>query len=81
MFNFLKKKEEGIKSVIKIDGMHCVSCSLSVDDALEEIKGVFSAKTSYAKGEVVVSWDPTKTNEKTMMKTIKDLGYVPSLNK
>lgn len=74
---FSKNEQKGTVSTFLIDGMHCVSCSMNVDDALEEMTGVLSAKTSYAKGEVIVSWDPALTNEKAIMKTIKDLGYIP----
>jgi len=37
------------KAKLKIIGMHCTSCAMSIDGDLEDnVKGVKSAKTSYA---------------------------------
>ena len=49
MFNLFKKAHSGQEVVLKIDGMHCTSCSLSIDGELEDLPGVISASTSYAK--------------------------------
>lgn len=75
MFEFLKKNEGGKRTVFKIDGMHCVSCSMNIDGALEDMDGVYEAKTSYAKGETVVRWNPEKVTEEKLRKTIESLGY------
>lgn len=78
MFNFLKKKEvvEGEKAVLKINGMHCVSCSMSIDGELEDLPGVTYVKTSYAKGETAVAYDPKKVELKKIVKVVEGLGYV-----
>ena len=75
MFDFLKKKPKGTVAELGIDGMHCTSCSMNVDGELENLTGVFSASTSYAKQKTVVEYDPTQTNLKAIKKVITDLGY------
>ena len=80
MFSFLKKNDTKQKNVqklsLKINGMHCVSCSLNIDGELEEMEGVLSASTSYAKSVCEVSYDPSRTSQKKMIATVQKLGYV-----
>lgn len=63
------------KIVLKITDMHCPSCSLNVDGALEETPGVISARTSYAKAESVVIYEPTKIGLSQILSVIKSQGY------
>jgi Cu+-exporting ATPase len=77
MFNFLKKKSPvaGQSITLKIDGMHCMSCSMNIDDELEDTPGVIEADTNYAKGEAKVNFDPAKTNLGQLKKAVESLGY------
>ena len=49
-----------IKKKFKITDMHCSSCVLTIDMALEDLEGVKKSQTSYAKGEVEVELDPDR---------------------
>lgn len=75
MFNLFKKKTSSSKHTFFIDGMHCVSCSLNIDGALEDIDGVATASTSYAQSKTDVSFDASKTSIPIIKKTIEALGY------
>lgn len=75
MLNFFKKKPLGQKITIKIDGMHCVSCSLNIDGELEDTAGVLEATTSYAKAQTQVEYDPHQIDEEKIKKVIQKLGY------
>lgn len=86
MFGIFKKKTLGSEVnttkdartetvKIKIDGMHCTSCSMNVDGELEDLDGVFSASTSYAKQESVVEYDPQKVSVSQLENVITELGY------
>ncbi len=75
MFNFFKKKPKGQKIKIPIEGMHCTSCALNIDDALEDIKGVFSSETSYARSEVTIEYDPKVVSETQLESVIISQGY------
>lgn len=71
---------ESMKTVtLKIDGMHCVSCSLNIDGELEDTKGVQEAYTNYAKQQTEVTFDEQKLSEKEIADIIKKLGYTASL--
>ncbi|MBP7875703.1 cation transporter [Candidatus Woesebacteria bacterium] len=70
-----KKKLEGEEIIIKIDGMHCTSCALTIDEELEEIEGVHEARSSYAKGEVRVRVEPGAVQDRQLRVVIEKLGY------
>ncbi len=60
--------------VLKIKGMHCVSCARSIDSALNEIDGV-KAKASYEKNNVNLTYDESKVSLDVIKSTISDSGY------
>ena len=75
MFNLFKKKLVGETITLKLSGLHCTSCSLNIDGELEDLSGVISSSTSYAKQESVIIYDPTLAKPADFSKTIKSLGY------
>ena len=63
------------KIVLKIIGMHCTSCAMSIDGDLEDyVKGVKSAKTSYAKQECEVEFDEEVEIEQ-LINQVEKTGY------
>lgn len=58
-----------------IQGMHCSSCSLDIDFDLEDLEGVESAKTSYARQKSEVSFDPKKVSVKEIISLVGKKGY------
>lgn len=67
--------ENVAKIVVKIDGLHCTSCSLLIDNTLEDLPGVISSSTSYAKSECIVSFDAEQCSISAIEQTISELGY------
>lgn len=63
------------KVVLNIVGMHCSSCSILIDTVLEELRGVKSARTSYADSQVEVVFDPTQVAIPQLISAIKSEGY------
>jgi len=80
MFNIFTKKtksEAGNSQItLKIEGMHCTSCAMNIDDALEELDGVISAQTSYAQGKVAIEYKESLVNVKSLIDTIEKDGYI-----
>lgn len=64
-----------VKKKFKIDGMHCNSCPLTIDWDLEDIEGIKSAKTSYAKGESEIEFDEEKIKIEQILNQISKTGY------
>jgi P-type Cu+ transporter len=68
MSNIVKKK-------LKIEGMHCTACSMNIDFDLEDLAGIKSAKTNYAKQESEVEFDEEQVKIEKIIETIKKTGY------
>ena len=64
-----------IKEKLSINGMHCASCALSIDEELEDLEGITEAKTSYRKQTTEVVFDETRTGIDKIHETIRALGY------
>lgn len=64
------------KIKLKIIGMHCTSCAMTIDGDLEDyVKGVKSSSTNYAKQECVVEFDEKDVKVEQIIKQVKDTGY------
>mgnify|MGYP001601096022 FL=1 len=75
MFNLFKKKPKGTTITLKLSGLHCSSCSLNIDSDIEDLPGVLSTSTSYAKQESVITYDPNLAKPATFARVIEKLGY------
>lgn len=64
-----------IKKKLKIEGMHCSSCAMNIDFDLEDLEGIKSAKTSYAKQECELEFDEEKVSDQKIIQTINKTGY------
>ena len=72
---FKQDKNAGEKLEFKIDGMHCSSCAMNIDFALEDLDGVKESKTNFASSRLVVLFDPSKVNVDKIKKEVKKQGY------
>ena len=69
------------KVKLKIAGMHCTSCAINIDFDLEDLEGVKSVKTSYAKQETDVEYDENLLKFDEIVNTIKKTGYEAQFSK
>ncbi|OGF99989.1 hypothetical protein A2Y99_01555 [Candidatus Gottesmanbacteria bacterium RBG_13_37_7] len=70
-----------IKTKLKISNMHCSSCAMNIDFELEDLEGVVSVKTSYAKQETEIEFDEKKVIMQKIIDQIKKMGYEATENK
>lgn len=68
MSNLITKK-------FKIVGMHCVSCAINIDFDLEDLNGVTTAKTNYAKQMCEVTYEENIISDKDIISQINKTGY------
>jgi copper chaperone CopZ len=64
-----------VKKKLKIDGMQCTSCAMTIDFDLEDLDGVKSSKTNYAKQESEVEYEEEKIELKDLLEQIEKTGY------
>ena len=60
-----------------VEGMHCASCPLLIDDMLEDLPGVVQSRTSLTSAECVVEAENIPVDE--LIATIKAAGYTAQL--
>jgi len=63
------------KKIFKIEGMDCPSCAMMVDDVLEEMPGVLSSKTNYAKSRTEVCFEEEKVASQDIASSIEQGGF------
>jgi copper chaperone CopZ len=68
-----------VKKKFAISGMHCSSCAMNIDFDLEDIDGVKSVNTNYARQETEVEFDEEKVGLALILEQIKKTGYTASL--
>jgi copper-transporting P-type ATPase V len=59
-----------------VEGMHCSSCGILVDEAVEELDGVISSNTKVRRGRTVVEVEPARVSEARVEAAISKLGFV-----
>lgn len=62
-------------TTLKVPGMTCPVCPITVKKALQKVPGVSRVKINYAQKEVAVTFDDAKTNEKALVKATTDVGF------
>jgi len=63
------------KEILKIQGMHCASCAVNIENALKKEKGVKSVNVNFASEKVVLEYDEVAISLEKIKKIIKDSGY------
>lgn len=69
----------GATADISIQGMHCASCVLNVERALERVPGIATATVNLALEEARVHYDPTQVDLQAIAEAIRDAGYDPQI--
>jgi copper chaperone len=63
--------------VFRVEGMHCGSCPLLIDDTLEDVPGVSRSRTELKAGLSTV-WLDAGTDPQRVLDAITSLGYAAS---
>jgi copper chaperone len=71
--------------VFRVEGMHCGSCALRIDDSLEDLPGVHGTQTTVKSGRATVEPDTQSSpgagsgRAKAGLHGIEELGYRASV--
>ena len=60
---------------LKVPGMTCPACPVTVKKALNKIDGVSKVEVQYEKKIAVVTLDDAKTNTQALIKATTDAGF------
>lgn len=64
-----------IKKDIKVDGMHCNSCVLAVQNSLEDVEGIMKANADLDSGIVKLELDSDNVSSEDINEAIKEVGF------
>jgi len=62
-------------TTLKVPGMTCPTCPITVKKALQRVEGVSNIAVNYPQKEVVVTFDNAKTNEKALVNATSAVGF------
>lgn len=67
-------------AMLAISGMHCPSCALHIDETLEQLPGVASARTDMRRSRTHVEYNPDTTGVEAMAAALAALGYTATVS-
>ncbi|HIE37102.1 TPA: heavy metal translocating P-type ATPase [Candidatus Geothermarchaeota archaeon] len=73
--NVKAKMGVGNRERIKIIGMHCATCALTIEKTSKKLQGVKDVSVSLAAEEAVIEYDPYKISLKDVVREIRKVGY------
>lgn len=62
-------------AVIRIEGMHCHKCELSIQRALSSQPGVREVEVDFASGQASILFDKARVSVHQLMQTVIQAGY------
>ena len=63
------------ESSLQLGGLHCAACSGLIEQALQRVDGVRSARVSAATERATVCWDPLRTRPAALIAAVRAAGY------
>jgi len=66
------------KHDIRIEGMHCATCAVNIEENLRKVKGVKTATVNFATSKATVAYDSKDSSLNTFKEVVRSLGYKPS---
>jgi len=66
-------------ATLRIEGMHCDGCALFIRQALEDVKGVKSAKIEVKAKKGTVRYNPAVCRKQQLIAAVKKAGYKASV--
>lgn len=69
---------ETVTVVVAVSGMHCASCGMLIDDAVEDLDGVRRSQTKLRRGQTTVVYDPGRCTTDDIIAAITEAGYQAS---
>lgn len=61
--------------IFRVEGMHCASCALLIDDCLQDLPGVRGTQTRAKAGLSTVELDLTRSQPEDVISALEELGY------
>lgn len=63
------------KETLKISGMHCATCAVTLEKALKNVEGVKSASVNLGAEQAAVEYDPARVSAASLQQAVTGAGY------
>ncbi len=63
------------KEILKIKGMNCASCAMTIEKAISKLPGVKTAQVNFASETLLVEFDENKITLEGLKEAVKSVGY------
>lgn len=70
-----EKEKEKKNAELKITGMHCATCAVTIEESLAKVGNVKKAQVNFGTDSAHVEFDPGKVSLAQIEKAVKDAGY------
>jgi len=70
-----KQNEQTKRTVLKIGGMHCAGCVISIQKYISEMTGVNKIEVNLATEKAILEFDQTKVKLDFIEKALEEIGY------
>lgn len=61
--------------VLKIEGMHCANCALTIEKNIKKLDGILDASVSFASEKALVEFDPKSVDVEDIEEAVRSAGY------
>lgn len=68
-----------VETQFTVNGMHCASCGLLIDETVEELDGVDRCETDVKRGRSRVTYDPDRVTVDAIAAAVVEAGYQTEL--
>lgn len=69
------------KTILKIEGMHCANCALTIEKNIKKLDGIEEANVSFASEKAMIVFDPVRVSILDIEKAVEEAGYKVSYEK
>ncbi|MET8681953.1 heavy metal-associated domain-containing protein [Streptomyces sp. NPDC004647] len=73
-FRGKREADSGPQLILEVEGMHCASCGLLIDEELEEVPGVRSASTDARSGRTTVRLENAEMDPAALVAAVERAG-------
>lgn len=63
------------KETLKVSGMHCATCAVTLEKALKNVEGVKNASVNLGTEQAVVEYDPSRVSGSTLERAVAGAGF------
>jgi heavy metal translocating P-type ATPase len=74
-FRITREELRTVQERLRVVGMHCTSCAITIENRLKKLPGVKSVRVNFATGEALIEYDLSRVKLRDIVRAVRDAGY------